>query len=294
MNNQQNNQYQQPNGQQNNQYQQPNGQQNYNQYQQPNGQQNYNQYQQPNGQQNYNQYQQPNGNNGNGFLDQIKNFILNTPQCKDQISPRDISDNKTITIFAYFGLLLLIPLLACKNSRFARFHANQGLILFLFNIAATIVVSIVTFVFGFIPVLGTIVNVIMWLAYYVFAIGLFVLGIYNVVKGRVNELPLIGGFRLIKTVEFASINNGTPANNGYNNMNNGAPVNNGYNNMNNGAPVNNGYNNVNNGAPANNGYNNMNNGTPVNNNQSNMNNGAPVNGVQDNNNNNMNNNGTMQ
>ena len=264
------------NNQQNNQYQQPNGQQGYNQYQQPNGQQGYNQYQQPNGQQNYNQYQQPNGNNGNGFLDQIKNFILNTPRCKDQISPRDISDNKTLSIFSYFGLLFLIPWLASKNSRFARFHANQGLLLFLFTVAASIAVSIVTFIFGFIPVLGVIVNVIMWLVYYVAVIGYIVLGIYNVVKGRANELPVIGKFRLIKTVEFApNMNNGV---NNMNNMNNGAPVNNAQNNMNNGAPVNNAQNNMNNG------YNNMNNGAPVNNVQNNMNNEY----------NNMNNNGTMQ
>ncbi len=252
-----------------------NNQQN-NQYQQPNGQQGYNQYQQPNGQQGYNQYQQPNGSNGGGFIEQIKNFILNTPRCKDQISPRDISDNKTLSIFSYFGLLFLIPWLASKNSRFARFHANQGLLLFLFTIAASIAVSIVTFIFGFIPVLGVIVNVIMWLVYYVAVIGYIVLGIYNVVKGRANELPVIGKFRLIKTVEFApNMNNGV---NNMNNMNNGAPVNNAQNNMNNGAPVNNAQNNMNNG------YNNMNNGAPVNNVQNNMNNEY----------NNMNNNGTMQ
>ncbi len=274
-----------------------NNQQN-NQYQQPNGQQGYNQYQQPNGQQGYNQYQQPNGSNGGGFIEQIKNFILNTPRCKDQISPRDISDNKTLSIFSYFGLLFLIPWLASKNSRFARFHANQGLLLFLFTVAASIAVSIVTFIFGFIPVLGVIVNVIMWLVYYVAVIGYMVLGIYNVVKGRANELPVIGKFRLIKTVEFApnmnntnNMNNGVPVNNVQNNMNNGAPVNNVQNNMNNGAPVNNVQNNMNNG------YNNMNNGAPVNNAQNNMNNGAPVNNAQNNMNNeynNMNNNGTMQ
>ena len=253
-----------------------------------NNQQN-NQYRQPNGQQGYNQYQQPNGSNGGGFIEQIKNFILNTPRCKDQISPRDISDNKTLSIFSYFGLLFLIPWLASKNSRFARFHANQGLLLFLFTVAASIAVSIVTFIFGFIPVLGVIVNVIMWLVYYVAVIGYMVLGIYNVVKGRANELPVIGKFRLIKTVEFApnmnNMNNGAPVNNAQNNMNNG------YNNMNNGAPVNNAQNNMNNG------YNNMNNGAPVNNAQNNMNNGAPVNNAQNNMNNeynNMNNNGTMQ
>ena len=48
----------------------------------------------------------------------------------------DAEQNKVFGILAYLGILCLIPLLAAKDSRFARYHANQGLVLFLGAIGA--------------------------------------------------------------------------------------------------------------------------------------------------------------
>ena len=44
--------------------------------------------------------------------------------------PRDIQENRGWGILSYFGFLVLIPIFAARNSYFARFHANQGLVLF--------------------------------------------------------------------------------------------------------------------------------------------------------------------
>ena len=42
------------------------------------------------------------------------------------------SDNdKLMGVLAYLGILVLIPLLAAKDSKFAQFHAKQGLTLFI-------------------------------------------------------------------------------------------------------------------------------------------------------------------
>ena len=38
---------------------------------------------------------------------------------------------------------------------------------------------------------------------------LIIVGIYNVVKGRTNELPFIGKFRLIKTIKADTFNSNT-------------------------------------------------------------------------------------
>lgn len=40
--------------------------------------------------------------------------------------PQDVQANKVMAILAYFGLLVFVPLFAAKESRFARFHTNQG------------------------------------------------------------------------------------------------------------------------------------------------------------------------
>ncbi|MDR1675349.1 MAG: hypothetical protein LBR86_02615 [Tannerella sp.] len=102
---------------------------------------------------------------------------------------KDAADNKVFAILAYFGILFLIPLLAAKESPFARFHANQGLILFLAYIAAWIIAVILGLISS---VLGLIASLL-----YLGVFILFILGVLNAAKGEMKELPLIGTFRLI-------------------------------------------------------------------------------------------------
>ncbi len=97
----------------------------------------------------------------------------------------DASSNKVMAILAYFGILVLIPLFAAKESKFARFHVNQGLIL--------LICSVVTFVIGRIPGLGFLVW-ILDIAILVYAI----IGIVNAAKGQAKELPYIGKFKIIQ------------------------------------------------------------------------------------------------
>jgi hypothetical protein len=46
----------------------------------------------------------------------------------------DIEKNKVFAVLAYIGILFLVPLLAAPQSRFARYHTNQGIVLFLASI----------------------------------------------------------------------------------------------------------------------------------------------------------------
>lgn len=48
-----------------------------------------------------------------------------------EFDPQDVADNKVMAVLAYIGFLFLIPLLAAPQSKFARFHTNQGLVLFI-------------------------------------------------------------------------------------------------------------------------------------------------------------------
>jgi len=103
-----------------------------------------------------------------------------------EFDPRDVADNKGISILCYFGVLLLIPLLVKQNSRFVRFHSNQGLMLLL--------AGVVFSVLGRLPLVGWIIG----LAGGIFTLVLMVMGIVNVCNGRAKTLPLIGGVTLIK------------------------------------------------------------------------------------------------
>lgn len=103
--------------------------------------------------------------------------------------PQDVQANKVMAILAYFGLLVLIPLFAAKESPFARFHANQGLILLIAGFVIWLVSTVLTFVSPFFGIISLLNIVIL-----VFAI----IGIINAAKGEMKELPLVGKFRIIK------------------------------------------------------------------------------------------------
>ncbi len=96
----------------------------------------------------------------------------------------DIEKNKAMALLAY--ILFLIPLLAAKDSPFARYHTNQGLVLFLCAIASSMIVII--------PILGWIVAPILGIVITVLA----VIGIINALNGKAKELPIIGKFKILK------------------------------------------------------------------------------------------------
>lgn len=103
--------------------------------------------------------------------------------------PQDVQANKVMAILAYFGILVLVPLFAAKESPFARFHANQGLILLIAGFVIYLVSMVLTFVSPFFGIISLLNIVIL-----VFAI----IGIINAAKGEMKELPLVGKFRIIK------------------------------------------------------------------------------------------------
>ena len=103
----------------------------------------------------------------------------------------DAEQNKVMGILAYIGILFIVPMLAAKESRFAMYHANQGLVLFLFSLA----IGLANVVGGIIPVIGWFVILpLAGIASLVFAI----MGIINAANGQMKPLPLIGGISILK------------------------------------------------------------------------------------------------
>lgn len=103
-----------------------------------------------------------------------------------QYNPADIEANKIMAVLAY--ILFLIPLLAAKESPYAKFHTNQGLLVCLAGIAVSIVGSIIPILgwFLILPVGCIIVAVI------------GIMGLINAWTGKAKELPIIGKIRIIK------------------------------------------------------------------------------------------------
>jgi uncharacterized membrane protein len=108
----------------------------------------------------------------------------------DTPDPADVDKNKIFAVLAYISILFLVPLLAAKESRFARYHTNQGVVLFL----AGVICGIAGMILSFIPFVGCLVMPAVLIAILVFV----VLGIINAAQGVCKPLPLIGQFKLIK------------------------------------------------------------------------------------------------
>lgn len=88
----------------------------------------------------------------------------------------DIEQNKVMALLSY--IIFFIPLLACPNSPYAKFHANQSLVLTIANIVVGLL--------GNIPILGKFT----WILNSAITI-LTVLGIVYSAQGKAKELPII-------------------------------------------------------------------------------------------------------
>jgi len=115
--------------------------------------------------------------------------FFNTPDYTAQMHPNDIQQNKAMGILAYLGILVLIPIFAAPQSKFARFHANQGLILDIAALVLSILVGVMT---SFVPALA-VIFVLLDLP----VVALLILGIVNAASGKAKELPLVGKIRIL-------------------------------------------------------------------------------------------------
>lgn len=126
-------------------------------------------------------------------LNEKLNEINDTKDTTSEFDPQDIQNNKVMAILAYISWLVLIPLFAAKDSKFARFHCNQGIVLAIAEIIAWIILGILSNI----PLIGWIFSLVEGLLSLVCLI-FSVLGIVNAANGKAKELPFIGSFKILK------------------------------------------------------------------------------------------------
>lgn len=103
--------------------------------------------------------------------------MIETPQTTPTPTPdqKDVEENKVFAALAYLGILVLVPLLAKKESKFAMFHAKQGLVLLI----GWAIAWILSFIF-----IGFILDIVLL----IFSIW----GLINALTGKYVKLPLVG------------------------------------------------------------------------------------------------------
>lgn len=90
----------------------------------------------------------------------------------ESVDAKDVQENKLWAMLSYFGILVLIPLLLKRDSKFTQFHAKQGLILLIGEF------------FVWIPLFGWILGVVIFV--------LWIMGIVRALSGEMKPLPIVG------------------------------------------------------------------------------------------------------
>ena len=104
---------------------------------------------------------------------------------EDTYPAEDIEKGKTMAGLSY--LLFFLPLVACPESKYAKFHANQSLLLLITAIVGDVIL-------GVIPVVG-------WMLMPIFGVVVLALGIIGLINGfggKAKRLPLIGRYTILK------------------------------------------------------------------------------------------------
>ncbi|MGN0618336.1 MAG: zinc-ribbon domain-containing protein [Ruminiclostridium sp.] len=120
-----------------------------------------------------------------------------------EYDPGDIEANKVVCGISYLGILFFLPLIACPNSRFGKFHANQALLVLILMVAGGFIANVIGMICGAfwaIPALGAIMNVVSGVVSAVCGIvpfAAFIFGLVNALCGKAAELPIIGKINLI-------------------------------------------------------------------------------------------------
>ena len=88
---------------------------------------------------------------------------------------KDIEENKVIAALSYAWILFLVPLLGKRKSKFAQFHAKQGLVVFILELIGSLLI--------WFPVFGQ----LLMLAFVVIS----VIGIIKALNGEWWKIPYI-------------------------------------------------------------------------------------------------------
>lgn len=124
----------------------------------------------------------------------FSNMLYSGKDCAGEFDARDIVESKPYSILSYLGILFIVGLIVRPDSKVTKFHANQGLILFIIEMAFIITGVLI----GIIPIIGWIIGALIGVLVCSLLIAVFVYELINILDDKVKKLPLIGNITIIK------------------------------------------------------------------------------------------------
>jgi uncharacterized membrane protein len=130
-------------------------------------------------------------------IDDIKG-MMGKPESLE-VDAEDADKNKIFGILAYLGILVFVPIVAAPESPFARYHSNQGLVLFLGWFVLWAIQFVVAIILSMLPAFLGFLGAVFGLLYLA-PLALLIYGIINAAAGKCVPLPVIGGIKILGPV----------------------------------------------------------------------------------------------
>lgn len=92
---------------------------------------------------------------------------------------KEVQEGKFFAVISYISFLCIVSLVLKKDNKFSLYHAKQGLVLFVFEVA--------TFILSVIPILGLLLRIFGLLVFSLFSLW----GILQALQGNYNRFPII-------------------------------------------------------------------------------------------------------
>ena len=132
------------------------------------------------------------------FQDAVGHKSYTNPE-ESPYTPEDIQQNRIWARLSYLGILVVFPLFLRKQSPYTRFHANQGLVLFIIECIYAFILRILTWLgnshlllSGFLLAASSLD--ILQIIFFCFS----VMGIIQICCSQAKPLPLIGRIHILR------------------------------------------------------------------------------------------------
>ena len=109
-------------------------------------------------------------------------------------------EDKVFAALGYLSILFVVPLILKHDNDSVYFHAKQGMVLFLAEVVVWFVLFMLeSFIVALLPRISF--SITSWLGAlaWILFVALSVIGVYNALRGKRWEMPILG--RIAKSVE---------------------------------------------------------------------------------------------
>jgi len=122
--------------------------------------------------------------------------LMNGKDFTSEFDPKEAAEFKIHAILCYLGIFFIIALIVGKDSKFCKFHVNQGIVLFILVLIGSVISTVLSFVLAVIGLgfIGWLLSSVVGL----YALANLVYAAININQGKSKQLPIIGNIRILK------------------------------------------------------------------------------------------------